>query len=232
MDYLNDHQEGHSEFQIERFIVTRGNWTPYGRYKQVLRELDKRQRGLEELQTRRRFLLIDRDEAARSLASFCRFVTDSLWWRSAFHRRRAEIQLWQIDASLIRVDGEIETATRERTHFERLAEELRPQVGELTDERRRMLDEELWDIRVRAMAAADLITRRNLSEPTLDLLLSMPLTMRTAVLRDVRETVVAMQQGRDGPLLDWLEQNDGPKPRLLARAETDRDSPLQESGHV
>ncbi len=59
---LNDHQIYHSDFQMDNFITIRSGETQHGQYKQALRELFKRYRGLKELYTGRELLQVDIDE--------------------------------------------------------------------------------------------------------------------------------------------------------------------------
>ena len=47
-DLFADHQGSHSNFQMDNFITIRSGGTAYGQYKQSLRELHKRWRGLKE----------------------------------------------------------------------------------------------------------------------------------------------------------------------------------------
>ena len=47
-DLLQDHQLFHSQFQQDYFITLKAGGTLYGQYKQALRELYKRFRGLRE----------------------------------------------------------------------------------------------------------------------------------------------------------------------------------------
>ena len=62
MKLLDDHQIYHSDFQMDNFITIRSGETQYGQYKQALRELFKRYRGLKELYTGRELLQVDIDE--------------------------------------------------------------------------------------------------------------------------------------------------------------------------
>src|SRR5690606_38102694 len=63
-ELLNDHRAGHSEFQIEQFILTRGNWSPFGRYKQCLREIDSRRRAIQDMHLELAQLQLDLDRRA------------------------------------------------------------------------------------------------------------------------------------------------------------------------
>jgi hypothetical protein len=207
---LADHRSGHSEFQIDRFILARGNWTAYGRYKQSLREIHKRRRALEDLESRRRCVEVDLDEAICECRSRWLGLLSLLRSSRRFERRRARLRIAEHRRALGRLTRDVEETRRELSHFERAAAQLAPLLGKLTDERRRYLDEHLWNVRVRTMAACDLMTRGQLSEGTLEILIAMPVSMRSAILQEVRATLFAQRQGLDGPLLHWLERDELP----------------------
>jgi hypothetical protein len=59
-----DHQLYHSEFQMDNLITLRAGGTLYGQYKQALRELYKRYRGLKQLYGEKELLQVDIDELA------------------------------------------------------------------------------------------------------------------------------------------------------------------------
>src|SRR5579863_2272034 len=61
-DLLTDHQEFHSDLQMDSFITARSGGTLYGCYKQALRELATRVRALRERYFGRRLLLLEIEE--------------------------------------------------------------------------------------------------------------------------------------------------------------------------
>lgn len=193
-ELLSDHQGGHSDLQIEQFITVKGHWTTYGRYKQCLREIDKRHRGLVDLREEAELAAMDLMEAEEPATLA---VTDTRErTRLRIARDRQQRQLDQIQQTIAETE-------RELHRFVAIASELKPQVGELTPERRNELDRELWSVRVRAMVALDMFTQGGLSPATAELLIALPAEIRKPILEDAR-TVQA-----DGRLFDWL--TDGPK---------------------
>ena len=70
-ELLDDHQTGHSEFQDDYLITWRHGGTIYGQYKQALRELYRRFRGLRELSCDREKLQIEIRQAEEK-AQCCR----------------------------------------------------------------------------------------------------------------------------------------------------------------
>src|SRR5438445_2833578 len=65
-ELLADHQEFHSDLQMDAFITLRSGGTLYGCYKQALRELATRVRALRERYRLRALLDVDLDELAAS----------------------------------------------------------------------------------------------------------------------------------------------------------------------
>ncbi|KKM01248.1 hypothetical protein LCGC14_1796300, partial [marine sediment metagenome] len=111
-DLIADHQCGMSLFQLDHFVTSRadygGGGTTYGRYKQSLRELWKRWRGLKGLYPERALLLLDVEELdARSRRWLCRSIT----------RRRARVECAQKRLHLVELDKTIEDTEREFLRF-------------------------------------------------------------------------------------------------------------------
>ena len=182
----------HSEFQIEHFIVGRGNFTPYARYKQAVREIEKRERAADEL-----LLTIEEQtldlEAARKR-----------WCFTRWQRRKRGNELIRKRLALASARRTFEENEFELQRFHELAAEARGELGEITTERIGQLDAEMWESKLRAMVATDLIVQGRLSGPTLELLVSIPQEIRQPILADMRETLEALRIGRDGPLVRAL----------------------------
>lgn len=221
---LKDHQDGHSDFQADYFITLRAGGTPYGCYKQALRELSKRCRGLRELHIQRKLLLLEITELRRLCgATNCRHGSNlhngrapgasrglrpriigllarlSARWSNCFRnpaaRQRNCLILAQKRMALAEIDRSIAETGRELRRFWRQAAALKQQVGELTPERRGRLERRMWRHKLKSAAAVDLITRGVLSEKTVELLLCIPPAWRCALLEEIKE------QDR---LLEWF----------------------------
>lgn len=170
---LADHQLYHSEFQMDSLITIRAGGTQYGCYKQALRELWKRYRGLSELYSQLELVKIDIDEL-----SVKRSETDLARRRVAVHLARKRLTLRELEKNV--VDTE-----REFVHFYKQAAALKCAIGELTEARRAELDREMWEHRIRSSAAIDFITSGRLSATTIENLCSYPSEMRKRLATDL-----------------------------------------------
>lgn len=191
---LFDHQPRHSDLQIDQFIVMKGNWTPYGRYKQALREIDSRYSGLQDMREDAELAVLDLDDAKVALQRELKGTPGFARKQIAYNRQARRLE---------QIRRTIATQQRELDRLVALATDLKQQIGELTPERREALDRETWSVRVRAMVALDMFTQGGLSPATAELLIALPAEIRRPILEDAR-TVQA-----DGRLFDWL--TDGPK---------------------
>lgn len=132
--FIADHEGGHSDLQMDYFITRRNGVTDYGMYRQALRELVKRYRGLKGLRIDReeKLLEIERAEFEGSL------VED--WYktrRAGIDEARARMQLEDIDMAIKETEREFE-------RFFLQCRELRARLPELTKETRDKLEREHW----------------------------------------------------------------------------------------
>lgn len=174
---LADHQRYHSEFQISYFMIASNGLTPYGMYKQCLRELDRRHSILCELYGERELLEMQLRER---------------WWNPWLRRLSIRLRVGHARRMMQfrQLCENITDSERETEQLYEHAVDLKKHVGELTDERRRELDVEFWQAKLRRNAALDVASGSGLGEMsrgTLDLLWSVPLEMRLDALADVRE---------------------------------------------
>lgn len=162
---LNDHQTGHSEFQDDYFITGKsGGNTIYGQYKQALRELYKRMRGLNQS-------LFDREKLEVEI--------EEQEWISKndpdqFKRRYADIELRRKKASLEESDRVIFDTERELERFYAQAVALKVKLGLLTPELRNEYEKEMWIDKFKEMTAIDLATTGRIGTQTYELLTSLP----------------------------------------------------------
>lgn len=182
----------HSEFQIDNFIVGRGNFTPYARYKQAQREADKRERGADELLLAIDDLILDIE------------ALQARWCFTRTGSRRRDNELKRKRLALAGARRAFEVNEFELQRFRELAETARKELGELSPERAAELDAEMWESKLRAMVATDLIVHGRLSGPTLELLVSVPPEMRQPIIEDMRQTMAALRSGEDGPMVQSL----------------------------
>ena len=145
-DLLKDHEVGNSNFQDCHLVTLRAGGTEYGMYKQALRELYHRVRGIRELESDKALLVIDIQEKEQTLAAM----------EPGFARQRIEIELQRIVLRQEECERAIVNTSRELTVFYAQARKLKERIGALTPKRRWKYEQELWNYRVREMAAFDI----------------------------------------------------------------------------
>ncbi len=181
-ELLKDHQIFHSDLQMDCFITGLSGGTPFGMYKQALRELDKRHRAL-------RHLHIERERLRMKIPS--KVVG---WFRSKCHKLWA---LADIEAGFALEDQgrTIGDTWREFARFLQQARALKKKVGELTPKTRAVLDQIFWEDHLRRTAAVELLTSGGLTPNTLGCINAMPVAARATLLaechQDNRERLMA-----------------------------------------
>ena len=171
---LDDHQTGMSQFQDDYLVTTRAGGTLYGQYKQSLRELYKRFRGLRELTCNQERLIIDIEELGEKIEKLIGFEL-----KRARVDHKEKIMLME---ESIRV---IKDTEREFTRFYQQACFFKEQIGELTDKKRNKLDEEMWVFKVKEMALIDWITTGFLRNSTYEFLNSLPKRLKQEVALEI-----------------------------------------------
>jgi hypothetical protein len=196
-ELLKDHQLYHSDFQIDNFITLRSGGTPYGQYKQALRELDKRKRGLKELYSEKALLQIDIDEFEHEIIK----TEGSYFMKDCdYELERNKVKRGQKIMQMEDLDRNIKDTEREFSRFYSQAASLKEQIGELTPEKRKKLDEEMWEFNIKKLAAMDVATLGHVQKNTLELIMAVPIEMRLKTLEELKP------QNRKA-LIDWLEQS-------------------------
>ena len=177
-DLLEDHEVGNSNFQDCHLVMLRAGGTMYGMYKQALRELYRRVRGVRELESDRALLIIDTQEHEQALVAM----------EPGFARQRTEIELRRTALRREECERAIADTYRELAVFYAQAQGLKEQVGVLTAERRWEYERELWEYRVREMAALDIGSgQRHLSPQTIEHLNALPKEDREKILADLKD---------------------------------------------
>lgn len=160
---LRDHQNLHSKFQIDNFII--GNQgCIWSQYKQALREIEGRyssfitqKESLELFDLKRNW--------------FWPFGRKAEIRNNALKRKRESM-----------VDGLAESE-RELTRFVELALELKKEIGDLDNGKREILESDSWRQKAIKMAGIDLLVNGRLGQPTMELILALPKKDRSEVLR-------------------------------------------------
>lgn len=163
-ELLVDHQLYHSEFQQDRFITIKSGGTPYGCYKQALRELHKRHQAIQELELQINEAEIDLEE-----------IPEKGDRREQIQRRRKLLQLENLNLTL-------KETRREYERFLQQARGLKAHLGEITPERRDELDREFWEHRIRSMMAVECQVYGRPGASTIELLQCVPRDMQLRLL--------------------------------------------------
>jgi hypothetical protein len=163
---LSDHQLGMSSFQDDYLVTARDGGTLYGQYKQALRELYKRLRGLVDE--------IYGEHGIKRLEQKLEKPTD-------------EIEETHTRLLLDQARFHVQNTYREFVRFWQQASVLKDKIGELTPEKRRQFDEEMWIYRIKEMAVINYMQHRRLQNNTIGFLSSMPQRIREKLYPQILE---------------------------------------------
>lgn len=197
-ELLKDHQIYHSDFQMDNFITIRSGETQYGQYKQALRELFKRYRGLKEIYVAKELLQVDIDESTDN----CRLSCGAGF---IFEERRDKINLAKHKMDMEDLEKNIEHTEREFKRFYAQADALKKVIGELTPEKRDKLDQKMWIHKLKSMVAIDYLTKGRIGENALAFIMSISKKIRKPLLAEIKD---------HNKLIAWLENFDHPLPEL------------------
>lgn len=217
-EVLKDAQMFHSAYQMEHFIIGKVGATPYAQYRQCVRELLTRFRGIRSIFYRQRNFQMKLQEAEQWLTTNRHDgiqddkidATDSTdvvnkrhkkYW--AYHRK--ELAVEQLHHGIEEVRLNLAESYREFTHFYRMAAALKEVVGELTETRRNKLDAEMWSARAKMSAAMDLTGKGSLGPGTLDLVMSLAPKDRWPLMDELKDRA---------KVIDWLRSAKAESPQL------------------
>jgi hypothetical protein len=198
-DLFKDNQTSHSQFQQDFFITTRSGGTTYGMYKQALRELYKRWRGLKENYKEKELLEIDIDELTHKVECYAKYDMDE------WDLKREKVNLKNKIYSLQEMNKSISETEREFKRFYQQACALKSQIGELTDEKRHKLDIEMWEHKIKEMAALDYLANGRITKNVLELILCTPIELRHNLLLEIKQ---------HDKLIQWVEDYNHTLPEL------------------
>ena len=202
-ELLDDHEIYHSNFQIDNFITVRAGETLFGQYKQSLRELFKRYRGLKELYVAKELLLVDMEELEFNQKNHP---------GSIFERRRDKINLAKYCMNLEDLERNISHTEREFRRFYGQANTLKAEIGDLTISKRNKLDLEMWEHKLKSMVAVDYITKGRIGENALTFIRSIPKEIRKPLLAEIKD---------QRALLEWFDNFDTPLPEIKIEVDMD-----------
>lgn len=193
---FNDHELYHSELQQDCFITKKSGGTIYGQYKQALRELYKRYRGLKGLYFQKKELELDEEDCN---ANFELIADEPMTTKIYIEMRRIDISKAKIKFNLLELNKNIKETEREFKRFYQQAISLKKIIGELTEEKRRNLDKEMWIYKLKEMCAIDFIVSNRLRQNTVEMIHSLDSKDRKKILSEVRD---------HESLLEWYENKD------------------------
>jgi hypothetical protein len=196
-ELIDDHRMYHDETQMDCFITAKAGGTPYGMYRQALRELYKRLRGLKGLYADYALLEVDIDELEAKEAE------------NEFESRRNRIHLVRKKLTLQELEKSIADTEREFLRFYGQAVALKKVVGKLTPEKRLKLDREFWAHQAKERAAVDLLTTGLVGVHAIDLIQYLPVEERAPIFAQLKDKQA---------LLRWFEEfnYEHPLPALQA----------------
>lgn len=174
---LEDHRKYHSAFQIDCFIIAQNGVTPWGAYKQALRELESRWTSLKMLYVKRLVLQDGR-----------RLLEEDV-------KKDPRILYLEREIEADELEKQIKDTEREFRRFLGHAAHLKKMLGELTEEQIEKLEEQEWIGKLRKKAALELVANGHVSEGTLDAILSLPEAAAeetSALIDSIRDRVKAI----------------------------------------
>jgi hypothetical protein len=201
-DLFADHQEFHSDLQMDSFITLRSGGTLYGCYKQALRELTVRKLALIHRYANRDRVALEIEEAQQPC--------DDL-----IMARRKKIDAWEKSLMLAECDRVIDDTEREFIRFYQQATAIREALAAqgvrfpLETGTRYRLDCEMWEHQLKCMAAIDFLTCDRLQKNTAELLQSVSPVMRMRIAENFNDR---------GKLIDWYFSQEAPMPEAQIEA--------------
>ena len=169
-DLMKDYEPGMSDFQDDHFVTKRGGGTPYGQYKQALREIGSRIPTLRSSYYEREELLLDIEELEKS---------------NELEGRRKEIQLGRLRGKLVDAEIMLNQTCKDFKRFLSHAFHLKKEIGELTPEKKYRLEQELWEYRVREQISIQLASEGRILNTTLEIISALPQEIKQRVMEDL-----------------------------------------------
>lgn len=206
-ELLSDHQMFHSDLQMDHFITIRAGGTPYGQYKQALRELSKRYKAVKFIELERRTILLDLEEAE----------TSARWFHDKRKKERLNLKIAGLRMKIEDMENTLADAEREFKRFYAQAVALKQIVGPLTAEARAKLDAEMWEHHIKKMAAVDFMSKGRVSPNVLTLAQSLPVDMQ----KKLRDEIFGSEDKTE--LLDWFWAHNVALPEASLSCETERE---------
>lgn len=220
-ELLSNHQMFHSQFQQDNLITKRAGGTLYGQYKQALRELYKRTRGLREdwyqlektknkikqLQAKEQLLLNEVVEKKGSYNNMLSLEADVL----KIKIEKIQLDIKHSEMTLEEQNRSLRETFRELKRFYAQADWLQTQLeekhGKLTKEKINELDIDMWMYRIKEMIAIDMVYQGRMLNTTYEFLVALPVPLKTKIITQLKN---------EGPtsFVDWYETAEEEKPQI------------------
>ena len=161
----------------------------YGQYKQSLRELYKRFRGLREITCDREKLVVEIEEQ--------KFIKEHD--ADQFKKKYANIEFKRKTMRMEESDRVYKDTEREFKRFYQQSIFLKEQIGDLTDEKRKILDKDMWIFKIKEMCCIDWITKGSLRNSTFEFVHACPKDVKIKILEEIKDQKT---------LLEWYENKE------------------------
>ena len=104
------------------------------------------------------------------------------------------------------LDKNIQDTEREFKRFYQQAVALKEIIGELTPQKRALLDIDMWEFKIKEMAAIDWISTSRLGNNTIEMLMAFPSDRRIGLLSEIKD---------QSTLIGWYEKHEGTELTLI-----------------
>lgn len=176
-ELLNDHRLYHTEAQQDFFITTKAGGNLWGQYKQAIRELYKRFRGLRETTCDRDKLEVEIEEQL--------FIANTS--EDEFKKRYAVIEHIRKTMQMEEIERVIKDTKKEFQRFYSQACILKKQLGEITEEKRKKLDKELLLYKIKESAAVEYSISKGISQRTYENIHCLPAELRKNIVDEIKD---------------------------------------------
>lgn len=180
---LGDHRLFHSTLQCRRFITAKAGVTPYGMYRQALRELNSRTWSLFDEMLRREEIQVDLDELARKVE-----VAEETYGENNIQLRRLRLEQGRKVVEMAQLEHAMTDRYREWAEFYGQCCTLRPLLGlregqQLAEDKRDLLDEQMFAHQFAAQIRARIEAgERPLDSALTQVIETLPTGIRTPLL--------------------------------------------------
>lgn len=192
---LAHHRLFHTQYQHDNFITKRAGGTLYGQYKQSLRELYSRIRGIRDGWYRLKKAQIEMSEKELEIKEVVATAANET---DPISKQKLELktQILELDLKHMQMAQEentrvvketVEELRRFYAQADWLYKQLVAQYGDLTPEILYQLDKEMWIYKAKEKMAVDYLANGRLSNTTFELIVSMPETEKKTIYKQIKE---------------------------------------------